>query len=331
MPEEAKIIPISKIKPNRLNPRIDVNIEALNELAESIKQVGLIEPVLVRPKNGDYEVVVGERRYRAAQQAGLQQLSVIIKDYSDDEVIEINLIENVQRADLSAVEKGRTCKRLLDDFPAKYPSQAKLAAKLGVTDNAVRQWIELISITSATVQEMIAPEVSRAKVPSGKIDWWTGHQLGKKIKDEERQVEAAQTLVKENIRGRNAQKVISEIAKRPDEKIDTIVREVKEKLPTLPFQLKHAEMIKNGTKTQTSRKSIDVRLREGTPFEVWTCYTTASIDRIQRKKLGDFTSDDAKREGYNTLEEFKEVWKGLHGRWDDNETVYAIQFSVEKE
>jgi ParB family chromosome partitioning protein len=330
MDEEMEFVELSRVKPNRLNPRIDVNIEALNELAESIKQVGLIEPVLVRPRNGEYEVVVGERRYRAAQQAGLGTIPVIIKHYSDDEVIEINLIENIQRADLSAVEKGRTCKRLLEDFPEKYPAQINLATKLGVTSRTIEQWMELVLVTSATVQGMIAPETSRAKVPSGKIDWWTGHQLGKKIKDEERQVRTAQTLVKENIRGRNAQKVISEVAKRPNEQIETIAREVKEKRPTMPFQLKHAEMIKKGTKTQTSRKSIDVRIREGTPFEVWTCYTTASVDKIQRKKLGDFTDDDAKREGYDTLEEFKEVWKGLHGRWDDNETVYAIQFSVKE-
>lgn len=329
MNEEVGFIPISSIEPNRLNPRLNINIENLNELAESIKQVGLIEPILVRPRDGKYEVVVGERRYRAAQQAGLQQVPVIIRGYSDEEAIELNLIENVQRADLTAVEKGRTCKRLLDDFPDKYPSQIKLAVKLGVSDTAIRQWMDLVLITSETVQEMIAPEISRAKVPSGKIDWWTGHQLGKKIKDEDRQVDTAKTLVKENIRGRNAQKFISEVAKRPNEQIETIAREVKDKRPTMPFQLKHAEMIKNGTKTQTSRKSVDVRIREGTPFEVWTCYTTARVDKIQRKKLGDFTDDDAKREGYNTLEEFRDVWNGLHGKWDDNESVYTIQFSVE--
>jgi len=331
MPKKMEFVELSRVKPNRLNPRLDINIEALNELAESIKQVGLIEPILIRPRDGEYEVVAGERRYRACQQAGLKEVPVVIDRYEDDEVIELNLIENIQRADLSAVEKGKTCKQLLDNFPEKYSSQAVVANKIGVSRQTVNDWVNLVSDTSDTVQNLIAPELPSGKVPEGKIDYRTGRQLGKKIKDEERQVETAHKLVEGKIKGRDAIKVISEVARRPDEKIETIVREVKEKRPTLPFQLKHAEMIKNGTKTQTSRKSIDPRIREGTPFEIWTCYATARVDRIQRKRLGDFTDDDAKREGYNTLNEFKDVWKGLHGKCDDNETIYAIQFSVKEE
>jgi len=110
---KLKEIELSKIHPNRLNPRLEINIERLNELADSIKQVGLLEPILVRPLDDEYEVVVGERRYRASQQAGLQKVPAIIHNFTDEQVIELNLIENIQREDLSAVEKGNTLQKKL--------------------------------------------------------------------------------------------------------------------------------------------------------------------------------------------------------------------------
>jgi len=139
----VKEIELKKIRPNRLNPRLDINIESLNELAESIKQVGLVQPLVVRPADDGYEIVVGERRYRACQQAGLDKVPVIIKEYTDDEVIELNLIENVHRENLSAVEKGNCCKQLLEKYPEKYPSLAKLAEKLGLSQSTITEWLTL--------------------------------------------------------------------------------------------------------------------------------------------------------------------------------------------
>ena len=129
MPE----IELKKIQPNRLNPRLEFTKAGLDELADSIKQVGLLEPIIVRPRGNEYEVVVGERRYRAAQQAGLDKVSVVIRDYSDDEVMELNLIENVQREDLTVVERARVCKQLRDKFPQKYPTWGAIASKIGVS------------------------------------------------------------------------------------------------------------------------------------------------------------------------------------------------------
>jgi len=112
--EIVKEVELAKTHPNRLNPRLEMNVERLNELADSIKEVGLLEPIIVRPKDGEYEVVIGERRYRASQQAGLEKVPAVIREYSDDEVVQLNLIENVQREDLSAIEKGKVCKYLLE-------------------------------------------------------------------------------------------------------------------------------------------------------------------------------------------------------------------------
>lgn len=129
--ERVKEVELSRIRPNRLNPRLEINVERLNELAESIREVGLLEPLIVRPSEDGYEVVIGERRYRASQQANLRTVPVVIRDYTDDQVIELNLIENIQREDLSVVEKGKSCRQLRDKYPEKYPTWEKVAEKIG--------------------------------------------------------------------------------------------------------------------------------------------------------------------------------------------------------
>ncbi|MEM2915397.1 MAG: ParB/RepB/Spo0J family partition protein, partial [Candidatus Bathyarchaeia archaeon] len=137
MSESITMVELKRIRPNRLNPRMEIGIQELNELADSIKQVGLLQPLIVRPIDDGYEVVVGERRYRACQQAGLDKIPVIIRKYADDEVIELNLIENIHREDLSAVEKARSCKQLRDRFPDRYPTWEKVAEKVGVSFETV--------------------------------------------------------------------------------------------------------------------------------------------------------------------------------------------------
>src|SRR3989304_3368084 len=126
-----------KIKPNRLNPRLEFRKEALDELADSIERSGLVQPIVVRPVQDGYEVVVGERRYRASQQAKLDKVPAIVQEYSDDQVIELNLIENIQREDLTAVEKGNCIKQLLEKYPEKYPNHGSVSKALGVSDTAV--------------------------------------------------------------------------------------------------------------------------------------------------------------------------------------------------
>ncbi len=152
-----KEIELGKIRPSRLNPRLEVNIERLNELAESIKEVGLLEPIIVRPVNGEFEVVVGERRYRASQQAGLKRILAIVREYSDDEVVQLNLIENIQREELNAVEKGKVCKYLLEACPEKYPSRTAIAEKIGVSTDAISLWLKAVEVVPQEVQRLVAP------------------------------------------------------------------------------------------------------------------------------------------------------------------------------
>ncbi len=330
MSEVIKEIELKKIHPNKLNPRLDMDFELLNELADSIKQVGLLEPLIVRPVNDEYEVVIGERRYRASQQAGLNKVSAIVREYNDDEVIELNLIENIQREDLSAVEKGNCCKSLLDKCPEKYPTIQDLSKKLGVSTNTINSWLQLVSAPKE-IQRMVAPAqkigVPRAK---GKIDYDTAVTITRRIEETERQIEVAREIAKRPIYRRAAREVIARVAKEPEKPVEEVIREITETPYEMPFRLDHMEPILKGAKTQTSRKGIpNSKVKVGAVIHasVWEPhFADLRIISIERKRLGEMTEEDAKREGGYTLEEFKEVWKSIHGDWNENESVYVIHF-----
>jgi len=263
--------------------------------------VGLVQPLVVRPADDGYEIVVGERRYRACQQAGLDKVPVIIKEYTDDEVIELNLIENVHRENLSAVEKGNCCKQLLEKYPEKYPSLAKLAEKLGLSQSTITEWLTLIV---------------------------------RKVKEPEKQVALTRKVAEKRIPQAKVRTILKEIEKEPEKPIEEVVKKVVEAPYELPFRLGHMEPILKGIKTQTSRRGIpDPRVKEGAIVHaaVWEPhFADLRIEKIERKKLGDFTEEDAQREGGYTLEEFREVWRNLHGDWNPNENVYVIHFRLEE-
>jgi len=326
-------IKLRKIQPNRLNPRLEFSKAGLDELSDSIKQVGLLEPIIVRPSNSDtYEVVVGERRYRAAQQAGLDMVPVIIKEYTDEEAMEINLIENIQREDLTAVEKGKISNELLKKFPQHYPSKAVLAKKLGVSESSITNWLYTTGMP-LEVQRLIAPETERRTVPEGKIDYRTAVQISRQIKEPKKFTQIIEHIAQKHIPRRVATQVTKQIAKEPEKPVEQVFREVVEEAPIfLPFSRVHADAIVQGAKTQTSRKTKDPRLQPGMTIRAQvTHFADLEIAAVYRKKLGDFDDEDAMREGGYTLKDFKEVWKDLHGEWNPNESVYVIQFKLARQ
>lgn len=324
-------IELKKIQPNRLNPRLEFTKAGLDELADSIKQVGILEPIIVRPYNGEYQVVIGERRYRAAHQAGLDKVPVIISNYTDEEVMKINIIENIQREDLSAVEKGKICNELLNKFPQYYPHKAELARKLGVSESSVKAWLVTTSMP-LEVQRLIAPETARRAVPRGKIDYSTAVTISRQVKEPEKFIEVVEHIAQKHIPRRVATQVTKQIAKEPEKSVEQVFREVVEEAPIfLPFSKVHAEQIARGIKTQTARKTKDPRLQPGVVVRVQvTHFADLEIANIYRKKLGNFDDEDAAREGGYTLDEFKEVWEDLHGEWNPNESVYVIKFKLAK-
>jgi ParB family chromosome partitioning protein len=323
-------IELKKLKPNRLNPRLEFRKEALDELADSIEKSGLIQPLVVRPVQDGYEVVVGERRFRASQQAKLDKVPALVKKYSDDEVIELNLIENIQREDLTAVEKGKCAKQLLERYPEKYEGHGSLAEAIGVGESTVSSWIALVEDMSPTVQRMVAPETPSRAIPKGRMDWRTASQLAHKVKEKSKQVEIAKALVQKNIRGTAARKIIQEAARNPKKPVEQAVKKVTEAPASIPFMPVHVPPIRDGTKTQTSRKGLDPRIKTGAKIEAYTKFAELRVLDVSRKKLGDFTEEDAQHEGGYTLEEFRNAWKKLHGSWNENETVNVIKFKIEK-
>jgi ParB family chromosome partitioning protein len=324
-------IELKNLQPNRLNPRLEFNKSGLDELADSIKQVGVLEPIIVRPKDGHYEVVVGERRYRAAQQAGLDKVPVTIHDYTDDEVLQLNLIENIQREDLSAIEKAKVCKQLIEKFGDKFPSQEKVGERIGVTQSAIAEWMSTLKLPEE-IQRQVAPRTIQQKIPEGKISYKTATNIARVIKEPNKQIEIAEKLAKQHIPTRAAQVVIKEFAKKPDKSIEQVFREVVTDAPIfLPFSKHHADAILKQIKTQTSRKTKDPRLQPGVIVRAQiTHFADLEIANVYRKKLGDFDEEDARREGGYTLDEFKKIWKSLHGDWNPNEIVYVIKFRLKK-
>jgi len=332
---EVSIVPdmeLKKIQPNRLNPRLEFTKTGLDELSDSIRQVGVLEPIIVRPVGKDlYEVVVGERRYRAAHQAGLATVPTIVQQYTDDEVIQLNLIENTHREDLSHVEKGNCAIELMRRFPDKFPSKVKLAKRLGVNDTAVNQWIQAAQVVPKDVQTMIAPaNPMSGRIPKGKISGDMAVTIARQVKDEERQIELAQELTRRGIPKPQARKVISEVARQPERPVQEIFQRTVDEAPVLlPFSKKHADDILIGRKTQTSRKGMYPNIKSGRIVRAAIAhFADLEILDVNRKKLGDFDENDAQREGGYTLEQFKKVWKKLHGEWNPNEAVSVIRFRL---
>ena len=324
-------IELKKIQPNRLNPRLEFTKAGLDELADSIRQVGLLEPIIVRPRGDQYEVVVGERRYRAAQQAGLDTVSAIVRDYTDDVVIELNLIENIHREDLSHVEKGNCSIELMRRYPDKFPTKSKLAYKLGVQESAVNAWMQAAQVVPKPIQKMIAPaEPTSGRIPKGKISGDMAVTIARQVKGEERQTELAQELTRRGIPKPQARKVISEVARQPERPVQEIFQRTVDEAPVLlPFSKKHADDILIGHKTQTSRRGMYPNIKPGRIVRAAiTHFADLEILNVNRKKLGDFDENDAQREGGYTLEQFKEVWKKLHGEWNPNETVSVVSFRL---
>jgi len=323
-------VELKRIRPNRLNPRLEINIIRLNDLADSIKQVGLLEPLIVRPADDGYEVVVGERRYRASQQVGLKTVPVVVRQYTDEEVVELNLVENIQREDLSAVEKGNCCKLLLEKYPEKFSNIQALAKRLGLSAATVKTWVQLTKAPKE-IQKMVAPvQVERRGTPEGKIDYTTARTILRRIPEEERQVELGERLASEGVSQKLARRVIEEAAKSPDRQVEEILAEVKAETSEIFFEPGDMEPVLNGAKTQTaSRSAPNPKIKAGAAVYASVYvprFASLRIVSVERKRLRFFDAEDAKREGYPNLAEFKRAWRKKHGKWDDDELVHIIRF-----
>ncbi|MBQ0000714.1 MAG: ParB/RepB/Spo0J family partition protein [Clostridiales bacterium] len=189
------MVKISKVEPNREQPRKQFNEEALQELASSIRQYGIIQPLLVSDKKDYYEIIAGERRWRAAKIAGLKEVPVLIKEYTDQEIVEISLIENIQREDLNPIEEALAYKRLMDEFNLK---QDEIAEKVARSRVAVTNSVRLLRLDER-VQQMLKDDQITAghartllSIQNGDVQ----HQVAQRILDEKLSVREIEKLVK---------------------------------------------------------------------------------------------------------------------------------------
>jgi len=197
------IVKITTVEPNREQPRKNFDEAALNELADSIKQFGLLEPLIVQDRKDHYEIIAGERRWRASKIAGLKEVPVIIKNLTEQEIVEISLIENIQREDLNPIEEALAYKRLLTEFDLK---QEEVAERVSKSRSTITNSMRLLKL----------PEVVQQMVIEAKLS--TGHARALiTLEDEVKQTEIAQKVVDEKLSVRDIEKLIKTIGK-PDKK-----------------------------------------------------------------------------------------------------------------
>lgn len=195
---------ITEIEPNRDQPRKNFNEDALLELADSIKQFGVIQPIIVKRQNEYYEIIAGERRWRAAKQAGIKEIPVIIKDYTEQEVMEISLIENIQREDLNPIEEALAFRNLLEEYHLK---QDEVAEKVSKSRTAVTNSLRLLKLNKK-VQQMVIDDMIT-----------TGHARALlSLEDEEFQYTLAMRVFDEKLSVREVERLVKTIQKEKPEK-----------------------------------------------------------------------------------------------------------------
>ena len=232
---------INRIEPNKNQPRKEFNEDALQELADSIKQFGVIEPLVVVKRKGYYELIAGERRWRAARLAGLKEVPVVIKDYDDQQIVEIALIENIQREDLNPIEEAFAYKRLLEEFNLK---QDEVAERVSKSRTAVTNALRLLKLTEKVQQMLIDDMLS------------TGHVRALiTIADPQLQYETAMYIFDKKLSVRETESYVKKLLnKKPKEKTS------EKEDPELSFLYKAIEnRLKEslGTKTTIKAKTKD--------------------------------------------------------------------------
>ncbi|MCI8799034.1 ParB/RepB/Spo0J family partition protein [Acetatifactor muris] len=220
---QETIIKITMVEPNRKQPRKNFDEDALQELSDSIKQVGLIQPILVQDKKDHYEIIAGERRWRAAKLAGLKEIPVIIRNYSEQEIMEISLIENIQREDLNPIEEAQAYKRLLTEFNLK---QDEVAERVSKSRAAVTNSIRLLKLDERVQQMVIDDMIS------------TGHARALlAVEDPEEQYTLAQQIFDGRLSVRDVEKLVKNLhkpekakKKSDDKTMQVIYQDIEDKL-----------------------------------------------------------------------------------------------------
>ena len=250
-------VDINLVEPNREQPRKHFDEEALNELAESIKHYGLISPILVQDKKDHYEIIAGERRWRAAKIAGLKEVPVIIREYTEREIAEIALIENVQREDLNPIEEAMGYKRLIEEFDLKQEEVAECVSK---SRSAITNSLRLLKLSEEVQKYLVDGELSM------------GHARALlAVEDSEKQTFLAKKIINEKLSVRDVEKLVKNLDKPVKEKPapDTQLQAIYES---------YEEKIKQSLATKV-KISPSVKTKGAGKFEI-EFYSTEDFERI---------------------------------------------------
>ena len=220
--KDSVLLRISEIEPNSHQPRKNFNEDSLKELADSIKAHGVIEPIIVRDKKDYYEIVAGERRWRAARMAGLKEIPALIREYSDSEISEIALIENIQREDLTPLEEARAYKTLIDEYKL---TQEELSSRISKSRAAIANSMRLLKLD----------EKVQAMLEEGSLT--AGHARALlSLEEPEDQLKAAREVIGKNLSVRETEDLVKKWntssgkkEKKPSEK-DLVYRDLEEKI-----------------------------------------------------------------------------------------------------
>lgn len=217
---------LNLIEPNSEQPRKNFDEESLQELADSIKQYGILQPLIVQKKGNHYEIIAGERRWRAAKLAGITDVPVLIREYDKQRTMEIALIENVQRADLNPIEEAQAFQQLIQEF---HLTQEEIANRVSKNRATITNSMRLLKL-DVRVQDMLAD----GKISSGHARALLGLEEG------ERQYQVAVKITEEKLSVRDVEKLVKMMNRPPKEKkpekgpdIDLIYRQVEDKLKSI--------------------------------------------------------------------------------------------------
>lgn len=252
--KEAEMISVSVIVPNEWQPRREFEEKALQGLAESIKEHGVVQPVIVRPKEGTFELIAGERRLRAAQLAGLSEIPALVREYTDQETAEIALIENLQREDLNPMEEGLAYKRMIGEYRF---TQEKMAELVGKSRSYVTNMIRLLDLCDE-VKNMVIER----KITAGQARPLLG------LSNAAEQIALARRIVEEDLSARRVEEILragKERKKpRPANRADAYIRDMEEQLV---MAVGAKVRIKVGKGKNSHRGTISIAFKNDGEFE----------------------------------------------------------------
>lgn len=262
--KEAVTVRISEVEPNRNQPRKYFDDDKLEELSESIKTFGMLQPILVQKRDGYYEIIAGERRWRAALKAGLKEIPVIVRDYSNKEILELSLIENIQRENLNPIEEAEAYKRLMEEFGM---GQEEMAKRVSKSRSAVANSLRLLKLEDRVRKMLVDGEISmghaRALLP---------------LEILQEQEAAAQRIVDQHLSVRETEKYVKDLLKKketPDPEITkTTEQEEDPSIAVIYKQIEERLRQTLHTKVQIQRK------RNGHGKVLIDFYNSDDLDKI---------------------------------------------------